>query len=58
MLDLRLENIVLKQQGLFSRPFTEVIINPRIVSKPLAYCMTFFDIIIEKFCTKILLPFS
>ena len=28
MLDLGLENIVLKQQGLFSRPFAEVIVNP------------------------------
>ena len=50
MLDLRLENIVLKQQGLFARPFTEVIINPRIVSKPLAYCMTCFVMIFEKCC--------
>ena len=56
MLDLRLENIVLKKQGLFSRPFTEVIINPPIISKPLAYCMTCFDMIIEKCCAKLLLP--
>ena len=34
MLDLRLENIALKQQGLFSRPFAEVIVNPPIISKP------------------------
>ena len=50
MLNWGLENIVLKQQGLFSTLFAEVIINPQIVSKPLAYCMTCFDMIFEKCC--------